>query len=251
MRVAWVSHQWPQPDDSPARPGLNPGRWAGGAEMLQELMRSRAPAGVELQLVDAHDPMELVEGADRLVVAGLEALSTAKQGFLARLEPLVWIMSPVRSEWRPLLEHGRPVWASEVLARSAGFQPSLVCPGWWDTSQVPAPRTPDSDALWAHRDVWHKGEQQARDWADRNGRQLTVLKNRPRPEVLEAMAGADTFVLFSPIVDPCPTAVIEAEIAGCDIVVSENVGRTPVRGRQANIEYVEGLADLFWGWVCD
>jgi hypothetical protein len=50
--------------------------------------------------------------------------------------------------------------------------------------------------------------------------------------------------------DPCPTTVIEAEIAGCEIVANDLVGRTPVRGAQPNVDFIESLPDLFWGTVC-
>ena len=250
MKVGWLSHQWPTPDDTPARPGLLPGRWAGGAEMLQELMRSKAPEGVEIVPVDSRGPLDSLQGCDVIVASGLELLGDEDLRRLEAFRPVLWLMSPFHIRFERLFSVGRPVWASEALRASAGFSGGPVCPGWWDTSAVPEARTRDCDALWAHRDVWHKGEGAAREWAAREGRTLTVLKNRPRPEVLHAMAGADTFVLLPTIVDPCPTAVIEAEIAGCNIVVNSLVGRTPVRGRQANIEYIEGCADRFWEYVC-
>lgn len=253
MRVAWVSHQWPSADDAPARPGLLPGRYAGGAEFLQDMMRTQAPDGVECVRFDSQGPLDGVDECDRVVVAATELLSGDARLRLARLNPLVWLMSPQGSQIRPFLESASlVVWASEKLRDVSGGPDGEICPGWWDTSVVPRDVPKERFALWAGRDIWHKGEVESRLWAEERGIPFVALKNRPRSEVLEAMSRAKWFVAMAQgIVDPCPTTVIEAEIAGCEIVASEHVGRTPVRGAAENVAYIEGCAERFWGWVCE
>lgn len=210
-------------------------------------MRSKAPDGVEVVPVNSRGPIDAALACERVVVAGPELLSPLKQKRLVNRGALVWLMSPPERSFRYLLANSMVVWASDGLRAYGGFEGGVVCPGWWDTSVVPAPQKREFDVLWAHRDHPLKGEAQVAEWCAREGRELTVLKNRPRDEVLEAMSKARTFVHLPQVFDPCPTAVIEAEIAGCEIVTNELVGRTPVRGREANMEYIEGLADVFWG----
>jgi len=245
-----MSHQWPRPDDAPDVPGFIPGRWIGGAEMVQELMRSKAPADVELVLVDSRGPIDEALDCDRIIVAGVELIAPLRQKRLVDAGAKVWLMSPPCPAYHYLLNNSEVAWASDGLRTYGGYTGGIVCPGWWDTSVVPEAVERDIDVLWAHRDHPLKGEAAVRQWCEDNGRQLTVVKNRPRSEVLEAMSRARTFVHLPYVFDPCPTAVIEAEIAGCEIVVNNLVGRTPVRGREANIDYIEGCADLFWRWLC-
>lgn len=250
MRVAFVSHQWPRADDALVLPGFIPGRWIGGAEMIQELMRSKAPETVEIVPVDTRGSLDDAFGCDRIVVAGPELIPPLRQKRLVEAGAKVWLMSPPAPAYRYLLRSSEVAWASDGLRRYGGFSGGIVCPGWWDTSQVPEAAEREIDVLWAHRDHPLKGEDAVRAWCEANGRTLTVVKNRPRVEVLEAMSKARTFVHLPYVFDPCPTAVIEAEIAGCEIVTNELVGRTPVRGREANIAYIESLPDLFWSWLC-
>lgn len=252
MRVAWVSHQWPQPDDAPARAGLLPGRYAGGAEFLQDMMRTQASEGVEIVRFNAGQTLTGVEACDRIVVAATEFLSWSDIDLLARLSPVVWLMSPQRPEVAPLLGGAdRVVWASDLMRSTFGNRDDEVCPGWWDTSVVPRDVPKEDFVLWAGRDIWHKGERQAREWAETRGLSFVGLKNRPRAEVLETMGRARWFVHLSQgVVDPCPTTVIEAEIAGCEVITNSLVGRTPVRGADENIEYIGSCADMFWRWVC-
>lgn len=251
MKIAWVSDQWPQPDDAPARPGLLPGRWAGGAEMLQEMMRSRAPG--EVVEVHCQGSWDVLDECDRVVCASINNLTPVRRLKLEQYRPALWLTSPVYEHSERLLNAASVVfWASEGLRAATGFGPQgIICPGWWDTSQVPRGVPKEDFALWAHRDHPQKGEHLAREWADANGVELVVLKNRPRGEVLEHMGRARWFVALSDtIFDPCPTAVIEAEIAGCEIVANSLVGRTPVRGAEENAAYILGLDRVFWDAVC-
>ena len=220
---------------------------------MQELMRTKAPEGVEIVEVDCGGDWGPLEHCDRIVAASINGMSAIRKMRLQPMAPVVWLMSPVHEHSRRLLESARMVlWASEGLRKAAGFGPEgLVCPGWWDTSQVPRGVSKENFALWAGRDHPAKGEHLARAWAEENGRELVVLKRRARGEVLEHMARARWFVaLAEGPFDPCPTTVIEAEIAGCEIVTNDLVGRTPVRGAEENVEFIESLPELFWGAVC-
>ena len=251
MRVGWLSDQWPQADDAPAREGLLPGRYPGGAEMLQDLMRQRAP--VEVVEVNSRKSWDALDDCDRVVCASINGLTPVQRLKLEPLEPVLWLMSPVHPHSARLLSAARlVVWASEGLRQDAGFGPEgIICPGWWDTTQVPRGIPKQDFALWAHRDHPQKGERLARRWAEENEVELVVLKNRPRLDVLEHMGRARWFVaLAENTFDPCPTSVIEAEIAGCEIVANDLVGRTPVRGADENAAYIDGLDDMFWGAVC-
>lgn len=244
--IGWVSHQWPS-DGGVAGHGLLPGRFAGGAEMLQEAMRSRGPEVVRLDTRGAVD----FEGFDRLVVAGAELLSDEQVEVLAGKRPLVWLMSPPAPRLRPLLEAAAPlVWASPEMMRWFPWAPEgEVCSGWFDTSGiVEGEKRPM--ALWAARNHPQKGRGNAHAWAVNHGLPFKALTNVPRETVLAEMTTASHFVLLPwRIPDPCPTTVIEAEIAGCEVVVNRLVGRVPVRGRDEVRAHIEAHADRFWGWV--
>jgi hypothetical protein len=220
---------------------------------LQDMMRSKAPAGVELVLVDVADGTfeDQLVGCDRVVVAATERLPDDRVGWLAGRSPVCWLMSPQHPRVGGLLERSMVLWASVVLREATGFGPvGEVCPGWWDTSVVPQGLPKRPICLWAGRPEPWKGRAAAEAYAAERGVRFVGLSDVPRATVLEHMGWCRWFVHLPSIVDPCPTTVIEAEIAGCEIVVNSLVGRTPVRGAQANVEYIEGCADRFWGAVC-
>jgi hypothetical protein len=221
--------------------------------MLQELMRLKAPEGVEIVEVQVRGDWDALEDCDRIVAASVNGMPPLRKLKLEQMAPVLWFMSPVHPHTRRLVDSARMVlWASEGLRNAAGIGPDgIICPGWWDTSEVPRDVPKEDFALWAGRDVPQKGEHLARAWAEQQGVELVTLKRRPRAEVLEHMGRARWFVMLpeGPF-DPCPTTVIEAEIAGCEIIANDLVGRTPVRGAQANVEYIESLPDLFWSAVC-
>lgn len=255
MRVGWVSHQWPSADDAPARPGLLPGRFAGGAEMLQDAMRGRLSGDVTFVPVDTRDRSrtlsERLEGCDRVVVAAAELLTPEDMATLLPLGPLVWQMSSAQPWMAPLFQAARPmVWASEQMRGWFPWAPDgVVCSGWFDTSDVPRGVEKDGTALWAARDHPQKGRVEARMWARQRGIELVELTGVPRPQVLEAMGRASYFVLLAKGFDPCPTTVIEAELAGCEIVTNRMVGRLPVSGAAAVQEWIDSLPERFLGWL--
>lgn len=237
-----MSHQWPRAD----------GSFEGGAEFIQHEMRLRAPDGVEIVACGPQD-VDRAAGCDRVVVAAFERMGVEQVAGLSGRVDVLWLMSPLLPHAGPLLKGARRiVWASDGMRRHFGWDRGEVLSGSWDTSVVPAPAPKEDVAVWAARDVAHKGRDNARRWASEQGVPLLEFSGAPRGEVLDAMARARWFVHLphSPF-DPCPTTVIEAELAGCEIVVNGLVGRVPVSGRNEIAAHIEGNGERFWGWVCD
>jgi hypothetical protein len=240
MRVAWVSHQWPNSD----------GTFVGGAEFIQFEMRLRAPESVELVPCGPHD-VDRALGCDRIVVAGFEHLTADSVARLNGRVDVMWLMSPPMSHVYPLMKSCRVLlWASDGMREHFGWDRGGALSGSWATDVVvPADERLDV-AVWAARDVWHKGRDNARAWASERGIRLLEFSGRPRPEVLAAMGKARWFVhLPNDPFDPCPTTVIEAELAGCELVVNHLVGRVPVSGREAVAAHIEGNGERFWSHV--
>lgn len=116
-----------------------------------------------------------------------------------------------------------------------------------DTDQM-YPEEKQNFALWAHRDIEHKGEDLAHEWAQQEHVNLQVYKNIPRFEVIERMRQARYFILLSHIFDPGPRAVMEAQLCGCMLILNENVGRWELP-REELITLLEQAPYDFWGRV--
>lgn len=252
MRVAWLSHQFAAESDQPARPGLLSGRFAGGAERSTEEMLAQVPDGVEVTRFPLPGGFGDLSGFDRVVVGATEALSPLAVRMLVKYRPVLWVRSLQDVRFAPLFGSARlVVWPShEVAAWHRWFDRAYqVCPAPLDVAQIPTGVVKEPFALWAARDHPQKGEHAARAWAVENGVPLTVLKDAPRSTVLEQMGRARWFVHLPQDMDPCPRTVIEAEIAGCEIVTNDLCGRVPVRGADAVAEFVSGAAERFWEWT--
>lgn len=254
MRVAWITHQLPG-EPAERGPGLLSGRYAGGAEMSTETMIHSAPSGVS---VDIFRPAELTtalpEGYDRTIIGATEQLTPALVAdALARKGSfLMWLRSPQPLALRPLLEAAQGVsWPSEACARWHRWErPSLICPAPINPDEVPVGPKEDF-ALWAARDHPQKGRMNARLWAWQNEVKLVEMTNAPREDILDAMKRARYFVhLPKGIIDPCPRTVIEAELAGCELIVNDLVGRAQAEGR-ALADYLRFIPGRFWRWVSD
>ncbi len=253
MRVAWLSHQFAAEQPMPARPGLLPGLYAGGAERSTEEMLAQVPDGVEVTRFTLPGGFGDLSGFDRVVVGATEMLSPLAVKALVKYRPVLWVRSPQEERLARLFEAARlVVWPSHEIAKfHPWFQGDYqVCPAPLDPSEIPRGMPKEDFALWAGRDHWQKGEAAARAWAIEEGVRFVAMKDAPRREVLEAMGRARWFVhLPQRIPDPCPRTVIEAEIAGCEIVTNDLCGRVPVRGADAVAEYVSGSAERFWTWT--
>lgn len=253
MRVAWVSHQFAGPDDAPKRRGLLPGRFAGGAEMSTEEMIAAAPADVDVVRFRLPGAVPDLSGFERVVVGATEHLTAALADRLAESSPVYWVRS-VQSPWlAPYFERARMlIWPSEGCARWHEWSrtPYQICPAPMDVSVIPRDVPKEDHALWAGRDIGHKGRDAARSYAASQGWRLVEITDAPRETVLEAMGRARWFVhLPQGVFDPCPRAVIEAEIAGCEIVTNDLCGRVPVSGADAVADFVSGAAERFWQWT--
>jgi len=253
MRVAFVTHQLPDGRDDHG-PGLLKGRYAGGAEMSTEELLAQAPDGFEVTVFRPEQDLPDARSFDQVIVGATERLTDEQVESLAVWEPVVWVRSPQPRRMLRLLES-----ASVLVMPSPEMvgwhhwvnRDMMVCPAPMDTSLIPRGVPKEDFALWAGRDHPLKGRWDAVAWAMNAGIKMVSLTNQPRQVVLEHMSRASVFVHLPHNQDPCPRTVIEAEIAGCEIVVNENVGRVPVRGADEVAAYVEGAAGRFWGWVRD
>jgi hypothetical protein len=255
VRVGWVTHQLPDGTTSRGR-GLLQGRYAGGAEMSTEEMLAAAPDDVEVTVIAPDAPEAAVAGFDRVVVGATERLSPTLTAALRASEPILWLRSPQPATLRPLFEAARlVVWPSRTCAE---WHP------WWQGPYelCPAPMEPDcvfpaekeGFALWAGRDHPQKGRVEARMWAHARQIPLVELTDAPRDQVLEVMSRATFFVhLPQGIVDPCPRTLIEAELAGCQVVTNRLAGRVEVAGQGPDVvrEHIRQVPATFWGWVRD
>lgn len=253
MKVAWISHQFASPDDAPKRPGLLPGRFAGGAEMSTEEMIAQAPSDVEICRMRLPGVIPDLSSFDRVVIGATEHLTAEMAAEIAPYRPIYWVRSSQQPWLEPFFAKARMlIWPSHECARWHTWSntPYEICPAPLDVTSIPRDATKQDHALWAGRDVWHKGRDAARQYARERDLKLVEITDAPRQQVLQAMAQARWFVhLPQGMVDPCPRAVIEAEIAGCEIITNELCGRVPVRGSDAVADYVSGAAERFWAWT--
>lgn len=222
-RVAWIHNTPPKVE------GLLPGEFAGGGEMADAGMIGQAPDHLDITRIPAADWETALE-FDRIVVAATDQLSDQAMRALAKRSPIVWIHHQQQpSEARATLFAAADPFLcmsefhAEIESRWTGLRPGWNH-GWIDPCDViPAKKT--ADALWAARNHPQKGLINARLWAAREGRALTEITNAPRQVVLDAMSIHRAFVFLPKGVDSCPRTLIEAELAGCQIVTNNNCGR--------------------------
>ena len=229
MRVAWVTHHIPRVEERHA--ALLPGKYAGGAERNTDYMVAAAPAGVEVMYIEPDEAESAADGwFDRVVVGGTDKLSEASMNFLAALRPIVWVQhaqhrTPAKADlFRQAsrfltMSRAHMGWEAEWTGRADDFIHSPVPP------DCVAPVNKERFALFAGRRHPAKGKLNARIWAQRHGLELVELENAPHEVVLEHMARAKYFVHLPKERDACPLVVIEATLAGCDIVTNSLVGR--------------------------
>ena len=229
MRVAWVTHHIPRVEER--NEALLPGKYAGGAERNTDYMVMAAPAGVEVMYIEPDEAESAADGwFDRVVVGGTDKLSEASMNFLAALRPIVWVQhaqhrTPAKADlFRQAsrfltMSRAHMGWEAEWTGRADAFIHSPVPP------DCVAPADKEPFALFAGRRHPAKGKLNARIWAQRHGVKLVELENAPHKVVLDHMARAKYFVHLPKERDACPLVVIEATLAGCDIVTNSLVGR--------------------------
>jgi hypothetical protein len=240
MRVAWVTHR--AFDDF------------GGAEWADRQMLMRRPEDVQVTLVRPGGVDEDLREYDRIVVAGLYGFSSLELRILSRLKPIVWAHDMQftghwfydEAEIFIALNEVHLGWEKE---KSRFKRTQLeVNPGWMDTAdlQDEFPHLSNT-ALWAHRNIDHKGLDRAIQWADETGTELEILMDRPREDVIANMKVRESFVLLSKIRDPGPFAVMEAQLCGCKLVL-DNVGSWADTDELR--EALNNADKHLWGLVC-
>lgn len=249
MKVAWVTHHLVR--DERRHSSLLPGKHAGGAEMNNDVMVSHAPDGVEVDWVGP-DEWHRAMDYDRVVVTGTDKLSDAALRTLAVREPLVWIQhAQSRSEAkRDLFLAADPFVTMSKLhmeheAKWVG-RADRYCHSVFNTAEIKR-RPKKNFALFAARDHPLKGLTNARLWARDNGVDLVELVNVPRKDVLKKMAIAKWFVHLPKEFDACPRTVMEATIAGCEIVTNPRIVGRIDEGDP--VEVINAQPAKFWGWV--
>jgi len=223
MNVAWIVNEIPRSEYT------LPGEHLGGGEMADAGMIAHAPVDVTVTRIAASQ-WEQALGFDRVIVAATDQLTDQAMLALAAREPIVWVhhqQAPSVARQRLFQAAAPLVCMSAMHARiEAGW--SETTPVWnhgWVSPDDVAPADKTHDALWAARNHPQKGRIGARIWAASNGRRLTEMTNAPRQDVLDAMAIHRTFVFLPKLVDACPRTLIEAELAGCEIVTNARAGR--------------------------
>lgn len=229
MRVAWVTHHIPRVEQR--HEALLPGKYAGGAERNTDYMVTAAPPGVEVVYIEPEDAETATDRTfDRVVVGGTDKLTESAMLHLAEHKPIVWVQhaqhrTPAKAELfrcasRFLtMSRAHRGWEAEWTGRADVYVHSPVPPG------CVSPAEKEPFALFAGRKHPAKGKINARIWARRNGVPLVELENAPHEVVLEHMSRAAYFVHLPKERDACPLVVIEATLAGCEIITNPLVGR--------------------------
>lgn len=227
-----------------------PGEHAGGGEMADAGMIAHAPAGVTVTRVSAPDWRQAMD-ADRIVVAATDQLPDDAMTTLAERKPLVWVhhQQQPSAARATLLRLADPFVCmsaahADLEAAWSGTTP-VWNHGWVDPDDV-APGRKRHEALWAARNHPQKGRTNARIWAQRNDVPLVELTDVTRATVLTHMAQARWFVFLPKGFDSCPRTLLEAELAGCEIVTNHLAGRRDAGDLRAVLLAQPGK---FWGWL--
>lgn len=216
MKIAWVTHRL-----------LFQG-FIGGAEMADETMIRRRPEGVDVTLIAPGGVAHDLSTFDRVVVSGLGGFTQGELDIVAGCAPTVWVHDSETTGHPLHRKAGNLICLTPQhleREREKLLTPDERCwinPGWMDTSLL-YPVSKNPIALWAHRNVPHKGLDRARQWAEENNIELKVLTDAPQEQVWEEMRSAAYFILLSYIFDAGPRSIIEAQLCGCSII-AENVG---------------------------
>jgi len=229
MKVAWLTHHIPRVEDRGS--ALLPGKYAGGAERNNDYMVTSKPDHIDLDWIDAPDWRQALEGDyDEIVITGTDKLTETAMAMLAQRSPVVWIQhhqhrTPAKQH---LFQTARRFitmsakhmeWEAEWTGRADTYVHSPVPP------DCVKPGDKEPFALFAGRDHVAKGKLNARIWTQRHGIDLVELVNADHDVVLEHMSRAQYFVHLPKERDACPLVVIEATLAGCEIVTNSHVGR--------------------------
>jgi len=188
---------------------------------------------------------------DRIIIAATDQLDTRAMEALGARKPFVWVhhAQPRTADRAKLFTVAAPFVCMSRKHAQLEASWTGTAPEWnhgvIDPDDVKS-QEKDRDALWAARNHPQKGRTSARIWAMKNGRDLTEMTNAPRAAVLDAMARHRTFVLLPKGFDSCPRTLMEAELAGCEIVTNDLTGR---RDPGDIREVLAAQPGKFWDWL--
>lgn len=223
-QVAWLTHHHAKVEKR--SDALLPGLYAGGAEINDAVMRSHAPDGIEIVPVQPDDWRTALD-FERIVITGTDRLTDEAMTELATRTPLVWIQhaqTPTAAR-KHLFAHAAPFITMSALhqqheARWSRVSDLYVNSPVWDVNEVQPAANKEPFALFAARNHPAKGRINARIRADKMGVPLVELSNVDRSVVLDHMARAQYFIHLPKEFDACPRTVIEATLAGCEIITN-------------------------------
>lgn len=213
MKIAWISAR-------------DYDRMEGGAEQADKNMMKLCPEELTL-LGSGFDQHRLLTEFDKVVVSTLRGLSAQEIGVIALTKPAIWVHDMeyhghwLYSKARPFIALTPPHLAKEREA--VDIEHATLNPGQFDTDGLKDYNGKANFALFAHRNIWHKGLDRAQLWCADNEVPLHVLQDVYRGKVIEAMKLAKYFILLSHIFDPGPWSVMEAQLCGCELII-DNVG---------------------------
>jgi hypothetical protein len=247
MKVAWLTHHLPGENNAS---WALPGNFAGGAEMCDAAMIEQKPDGIEVDLLPP-DKWEQALSYDRLVITGTDQLTDKALLALSEVKPLVWVhhAQAQTADRAVLFQRADPFVCMSALHAELEGKWTGTSPQWNHGFINPRgihPGPKDDHALWAARNHPQKGLMQARIWALNNDIPLVELTNQPRESVLDAMSVARWFVFLPKGFDACPRTLIEAELAGCEIVTNGLAGR---RDPGDIREVLQRQINKFWNWL--
>lgn len=241
MRVAWISSR-------------NYHLMEGGAELADMKMLDEVPNFVELTMVDPITINDIDLGEfDATVLACLRYFTAEQLGRIAITRPVIWShdmeyaghwIYPIGKAFVALTPRHMEV----ELKEQPLIQRPYVNPGYFDTSEIHYDCKKRKAAVWAARLHAHKGLDNAQAWSEKEGVPLRVFTDRPRTVVLREMCEAEYFVLLPKLFDPGPWSVIEAQLAGCRLVVNENVGYYDLPREEVK-QLIDNAAKEFWDVV--
>lgn len=240
MKIAWVSDR-------------NIPEGQGGAEAADRDMLDARPEGTEITLVGPSGVgSDYLDEFDHIVVTGFYFFSSQELNEIARHDFVLWAHDVQMAEhW--LYESAKTIVCLTEqhkdyqldVNRQLNRGKIVLNPGTLSMANQCWPGDKEDFALWAHRDIAHKGEDLAHEWAKAKGVNLQVYKNVSREETIERMRVAKYFILLSHIFDPGPRSVMEAQLCGCDLILNDNVGYWDVHPETLRL-MLENAASHFW-----
>jgi hypothetical protein len=251
MKIAWLTHHIPRVQERGS--ALLPGKYAGGAERNNDYMVTARPDHIDVEWIDAPDWEYALDGSfDEIVITGTDRLTEEAMLAFAERSPVVWIQhhqhrTPAK---RTLFRKARRFitmsaahmgWEAEWTDRADTFIHSPVPPD----SVQPGDKS-EGFALFAGRDHPAKGKINARIWAQQHNVELVELVNADHDVVLNHMSRATYFVHLPKERDACPLVVIEATLAGCEVITNSLVGRLEL-GDPATV--LAAQPPKFWAMV--